>query len=239
MSTDTAKAALRIRSIALILLILMPIAALGTRFGLWPYTVGLLLFAVSMLGSLIIQIINAVWLLRKPAAGTKSALRWASLFALPPLLIVAALMRDSGGRAGIHNISTDLDNPPAFVAAVTERGEDSNPLEYTPEVAAIQRQFFPQVVPIVSDKSPQQAFIHAVTTAETLGWIIYAQDMEQGRIEALQRTFWFGFKDDIVIRIQGTENGSIIDLRSVSRVGQGDMGANAARIVKFSELFNQ
>ena len=239
MSTDTAKAALRLRAIALILLVLMPVSALGSRFGLWPYTIGLLLFATSMLGSLLIQIINAIWLLRKPTAGTKSALRWASLLALPPLLVVAALMRNSGSSAGIHNISTDTDNPPEFVAAVAERGADSNPLEYTPEIADIQRQFFPDVQTIVTDKSPQQAFAQAITTAQTLGWTVYAQDIEQGRIEAVETTFWFGFKDDIVIRIQAADNGSRVDLRSVSRVGRGDMGANAARIGKFSELFTQ
>ncbi len=242
MTTETtngpSKGALRIRNISIVLLILLPLSALGSRFGLWPFTVGLLLLTISMLGSLIIQIINAIWLFRKPAAGTKTALRYASLFALPPLVLVATFMRgDDSARAGIHNITTDVENPPQFVAAVEQRGEESNPLIYTPEIATIQKEFFPEVDSLQSELPPAEAFAKAVTTAEAMGWSIYSQDEAAGRIEAVETTFWFGFKDDIVIRIQAAESGSVIDLRSVSRVGKGDLGANAKRIMGFQALF--
>jgi uncharacterized protein (DUF1499 family) len=233
------KVAATIRQIAIALLLLMPIAALGSRFELWPHTTGLLLFAVSMLGSLLIQIINAIWLLRRPAVTTKSCLRWASLFALPPLLIVATLMRNEGGKAGIHNISTDLIDPPEFVAAIQQRGSNSNPLSYTAETARTQQKFFPEVGPIISDLPPNKAFKRALATAEELSWEIYAQAPDKGHIEALHTTLWFGFKDDIVIRIRANNHGSQIDLRSVSRVGAGDFGTNAKRIVKFTEQFQQ
>ncbi len=237
-NNDCSKTALRIRATALILLLLMPISALGTRFGLWPYTLGLLIFAITMLGSLLIQIINAIWLRRKPALGTRSALRWASLFALPPLIIVASIMRNSGSAANIHNISTDTVNPPQFDAAIIARGSDSNPLAYSPEIAAIQQQHFPAITPIHSGQSAQQAFSRALIVAETMGWKIINAKPQAGLIEAVDSSFWFGFKDDIVIRIQATDRGSRIDLRSVSRVGRSDMGTNAQRIVKFSMLFN-
>jgi uncharacterized protein (DUF1499 family) len=148
-------------------------------------------------------------------------------------------MRNSGSSANIHNISTDLETPPQFIAAIKERGSNSNPLDYSGDIASIQRQFFPDVAPINSDKSQQQAFEHAISTAKNLGWRVYASDAAQGRIEAVDTTLWFGFKDDIVIRIQGLENGSRVDLRSVSRVGRSDLGANAKRILKFTEAFNQ
>ncbi|WP_101760602.1 DUF1499 domain-containing protein [Oceanicoccus sp. KOV_DT_Chl] len=239
MTADTSKAATRIRSLALILLVLMPLSALGTRFGLWPFTIGLLLLSVSLLGSLIIQIINAIWLLRKPSAGTKSALRLASLFALPPLVLMATMMKGGeGSRAGIHDISTDLDNPPVFVAAVAERGSESNPLEFKAEVAAIQRTAFPDIDTLTTKQAPKQAFTKALAAAAALGWEVYAQDQQQGHIEAVDTTFWFGFKDDVVIRIQPAVDGSNIDLRSVSRVGRGDMGANANRIRAFNSQFN-
>lgn len=243
MSTDTSNGALRIRNIALILLIILPVAALGTRFGLWSYTVGLGLFALSLLGSLLIQIINAIWLLRKPASGTKSALRWASLFALPPLVLVALLLRNPGGSAGIHNISTDMQNPPQFDAAIEQRGDNSNPLAYSAEVAEIQRIHFPEIKTLFVDIPPADSYQKAVAVAEQLEWNIYAKGYDdeagKGRIEAVQTTLWFGFKDDIVIRILETESGSQIDLRSVSRVGRGDMGANARRIAAFFDLYSQ
>ena len=53
----------------------------------------------------------------------------------------------------------------------------------------------------------------------------------------LMDSFWFGFVDDIVIRVRATESGSEVDLRSVSRVGRSDLGANAARIEAFAEKF--
>ncbi len=237
-NTSASKGALRIRNLSIVLLVLLPLSALGSRFGLWPFTIGLLLLTISMLGCLIIQIINAIWLLRKPSAGTKTALRYASLFALPPLVLIATFMRgDDGARAGIHNITTDFENPPQFVAAVEQRGEDSNPLAYTAEIAAIQQEHFPEVASLQSPLSSAEAFAKAVATAQAMGWTIYEQNEEEGRIEAVETTFWFGFKDDVVIRIQATDSGSVIDLRSVSRVGKGDLGANAKRIIGFQALF--
>ncbi|ARN72960.1 DUF1499 domain-containing protein [Oceanicoccus sagamiensis] len=237
-TAPASKGAQRIRTIAIVLLVLLPVSALGSRLGIWPYSIGLLLLSVSLLGSLIIQIINAIWLFRKPAAGTKSALRYASLIALPPLVLVANFMQGMGeDRPLIHNISTDLENPPQFVEAIQQRGNDSNPLEYSAEVATLQQQSFPEINSLQSDLSPEQAFAKALTTAEAMGWSVYDQNKLQGRIEAVDTTFWFGFKDDVVIRIKASDQGSIIDMRSVSRVGKGDMGANAKRIMAFQAMF--
>ncbi|MEH6556149.1 MAG: DUF1499 domain-containing protein [Oceanicoccus sp.] len=234
------KGALRIRNIALIVLILLPVSALGTRFGLWPFTIGIQLLLGAVVVGLLIQVINAIWLLRKPATATKSALRWASLFALPALILVAAFMQAQGdAKAGIHNISTDTDNPPQFIAAIEQRGANSNPLEYTKEVATVQQKFFPDVNTIATNQTPQQAFENSLATAQSLGWEVYAQDPDQGHVEAVDTSFWFGYKDDIVIRITANDSGSAVDLRSVSRVGVSDLGANAKRIGKFSEAFRK
>ena len=97
--------------------------------------------------------------MRKPSAGTKSLLRQAGIYAFPAVLISGAAMQSmmSGGGgqsvettdgrpAMIHNISTDIDNPPQFEAAVEQRGDNSNPLEYTAEIANIQKQKYPGFV---------------------------------------------------------------------------------------------
>jgi uncharacterized protein (DUF1499 family) len=61
-------------------------------------------------------------------------------------------------------------------------------------------------------------------------------DREAMRVEAVATTFWFGFRDDVVVRIRpGAAGGSRVDVRSVSRVGQSDLGANAARIGRILE----
>ena len=72
-----------------------------------------------------------------------------------------------------------------------------------------------------------------------MGWNIVAKDPSQGRIEATDTTFWFGFTDDVVIRITPMGSGARLELRSVSRVGVSDVGTNAARIRSFVKQFNQ
>ncbi len=237
-SEDTAKSSIFIRNASVIILLLMPIAALGTRFGIWPFTIGLLMFAVSMLGSVLIQITNAIWLFRKPASGTTSALRWASLFAFPPLIIVAVTLTNmSKGYPPIHNISTDRENPPQFTEAATQRGSDSNPLEYSSELASVQHSAYPDLSTVLSNDSVVETYEKALALCLENGWDVYGKSPEKGLIEAVDTTFWFGFKDDIVIRIQATETGSKMDLRSVSRVGVSDVGVNANRIRQFVASF--
>lgn len=239
-SENTSKSALAIRNMSVLFTVLMPLAALGTRFELWIFTTGLLLFAVSMAGSMIIQVINAIWLLRKPALGTKSALRWASFIALPPLVVVAIILGGiTEGNPPIHNISTDMVDPPQFIAAVAQRGDNSNPLEYSEELAQTQAKAYPDLASIVTTKSPADAFAHALAICAEKGWSVYSQDADAGIIEAVDTTFWFGFKDDIVIRIKARESGSILDMRSVSRVGVSDLGLNASRIRGFITSFKQ
>ncbi len=80
------------------------------------------------------------------------------------------------------------------------------------------------------DLPPTDAFARALRTAEQLGWTIVATDPESGRIEASQRSRWFGFTDDVVIRVAPAESGSRVDIRSVSRMGRGDFGVNATRV---------
>ena len=76
--------------------------------------------------------------------------------------------------------------------------------------------------------------------ASQLGWKIKSENLEAGIIEATETTFWYGFKDDVVIRIQPSEGGgSVVDVRSISRVGGSDIGANADRIRKFLGLMRK
>ncbi len=72
--------------------------------------------------------------------------------------------------------------------------------------------------------------------AYQMGWEIIAVHEPVGKIEATAQTFWFGFKDDIIVRIQPDSTGSLVDVRSVSRVGVSDLGANARRIRKYLTL---
>lgn len=233
--TAASSLAKRIPPIALALLVILPLSALGTRFGLWPYTVGILLIAISMAGSLLIQIVNALWLMRKPPLATKRCLRRASLYALPPLAIVATVLQNSTSGIVLHDVTTDTQNPPQFSALLEQRGTDSNPTIYSAEKANKQQELYPQLGSLKNSFSQQENFDQALKIATAMGWEIAASDAQSGIIEAVDTTFWFGFKDDIVIRCKALK----IDLRSVSRVGESDLGANAKRIQSFLDNFKK
>ena len=131
----------------------------------------------------------------------------------------------------IHDITTDTENPPRLVSVLPLRKNAENSAEYGgPEIAAQQRTAYPDIVPLMLPMRPAQAFERALTTARHRGWIIVDAKPAEGRIEATATTFWFGFKDDVVIRIVPVPGGSRLDMRSVSRVGVSDVGTNAARI---------
>lgn len=238
-SNTPSKTALWLKKITLSLFILLPLGALGTKFGIWPFTVGLFLFALSVLGSVVILVINLIWNFRKPGSAHRKIILVTSIIALAPLVVALLAMRNSAGGPIIHDISTDLNSPPEFIAGKIHRGTNSNSLQRTEDDFRIQQEVYSDIKAIISPLSPDQSFKKAVRVSRQLGWEIYAEVPHEGRIEAVDTTFWFGFKDDIVIRIEAENEGSRIDLRSVSRVGRGDLGANAKRISSFIEAFEQ
>ena len=238
-SNTPSKTARWLKKITIALFLLLPLGALGTKFGLWPFTVGLLLFALSVLGSVIILVINLIWNFRKPGPANRKIILITSIIALAPLVVALLAMRNSAGGPIIHDISTDLISPPEFIAGKIERGEDSNAKQRTSDDLRIQQEVYSDIKPITSALTTDQAFKKAVRIRRQLGWDIYAEAPNEGRIEAVDTTFWFGFKDDIVIRVQPANDVSRIDLRSVSRVGRGDLGANAKRVSSFVEAFEE
>jgi uncharacterized protein (DUF1499 family) len=131
----------------------------------------------------------------------------------------------------IHDVSTDTSNPPQFVAVLPLRAaKAANTTDYDAKTAQLQKETYPDIGPLHLDAPPAQAFERALAAARGMGWEIVASDPAQGRIEATATTFWFGFKDDIVVRIAAESAGSRLDVRSLSRIGKSDVGANARRI---------
>lgn len=151
------------------------------------------------------------------------------VFALPAFRQV-----DGAAVPPIHDVTTDTDNPPRFVAILPLRKDAFNSAEYGgPEIAALQRKGYPDLTPANLPMSPRAAFNLALDTARASGWEIVAAVPAENRIEATATTLLLRFKDDVVIRITPAENGSRVDVRSVSRVGYSDLGANANRIREF------
>jgi uncharacterized protein (DUF1499 family) len=129
----------------------------------------------------------------------------------------------------IHDITTDTLNPPAFKALVEAREAAPNAVDYPGEATARQqREAYPDIGPLLV-RAPVSAVREAAhARVRAAGWEVAA--VHPDRIEATATTRWFGFRDDVVIRLRETDEGVRVDMRSASRVGRSDVGANAARI---------
>jgi hypothetical protein len=150
-------------------------------------------------------------------------------FAVPFQRIFAAR-----GLPAIHDISTDVQNPPAFQAVLPLREGAPNDVTFRPDTANEQLRAYPDIRPLVLMEPADAVFARALDTARDMDWDIVAADRAAGRLEATATTRWFGFRDDVVVRLTPESSGGTrVDVRSVSRVGRGDLGTNADRIREF------
>ncbi|HET6655924.1 MAG TPA: DUF1499 domain-containing protein, partial [Gammaproteobacteria bacterium] len=137
----------------------------------------------------------------------------------------------AGSVPPIHDITTDTANPPTFDAVLTKRQHARNSATYGgPAIAAQQYEAYPDIQPLRLSAPPDAVFKAAVAVVKQNGWILQAANPATRKIEATATTFWFGFKDDVVIRIRPLGGGSIVDIRSASRIGKSDIGTNAQRV---------
>lgn len=219
--------------IAITLLIALPVSVLMVRSGAWQQ--GLMVYALSCLGAALLLSLAILGLLLPRFAPWRKAIAGRALFALPGTVLLLVLLGSRGDIPPIHDISTDLQDPPVFTVAPQQRGDHSNSLDIDPETTVQQRQGYPDLQTTLSSLDIDEAFDRAVAVATAMGWAIYHQDRNAGVIEAVETTTVMGFKDDIVIRLRTNADGTLIDLRSVSRVGISDLGANAARIRAFQQ----
>ena len=194
----------------------------------WAATVALAGALVALVAGLVLRVARAP---RSAFSLAVVALAVNLLVAGPPL----HLYREAQRLPAIHDISTDTDRPPQFVAVLPLRKGARNPVDYLPATAAAQKKGYPDILPLLIDASPTFAFERAERAARAMGWDIVAVSPQDGRIEATDTTPLFGFKDDIVIRITPQAQGSIVDMRSLSRVGGSDIGTNARRIRAFMQ----
>ena len=205
-----------------------------TSFHLYFYgaQIALVLAALGLL-----QLLYGLY---KKHASHKSSGALTVLLGLSPLLLAVFSVGISGFKAPvIHDISTDLDNPPIFSITNSLRTAEENSLEYAgEEIAREQRSAFPDIQTFLSDIAPAEARQLALETIEALNWVLIVDDESTGSIEAYDESRVFGFIDDVVIRIIPNNGGSQIDIRSVSRVGLGALGANARRIRLFLSTFD-
>lgn len=228
--------------IALTALVVLPLTVLSHRFGWLDFHASIALCALSMLTSIALFIGSIIGLFRRSDAPARAIhKRTLAVSSIGPALFIAFVISASSKTDVpiLHDVTTDTIDVPQFDKAVTARGRDSNSLAVVPEVLELQLASYPDVKTLQTSMDKDTAFQHAMTTAKALGWVIYNQDGNRGIIEAYDKTPLWGFIDDVVIRIRVNDQGSgcLVDLRSVSRVGTGDLGANAERIRRFTRHF--
>ncbi len=221
-------------TLVIIAAILLAAAGVGTRLGLWPFRTGFDLLRYGTYCSSAAFFVAVAATLYSFKNGRHLGLLLALLATVSAAALTAVPLNwkyTAQRLPRIHDISTDITNPPAFVALLPLRKDSPNPAGYGgPEVAALQRQGYPDIKTVVLELPQAGAYDRAIAAAVAMGWQIVAAVPLEGRIEATDTTFWFGFKDDIVIRIAPAGNRSLADIRSVSRVGVSDVGTNARRI---------
>ena len=210
------------------------LAGFGTRAGWWHFRTGFQALTWAAYGGLGAAILGCAALLLAWWTRQRRATMFTVVGILIGLVVVGIpwqMKRTAQRVPAIHDISTDTDDPPRFDVVLPLRKDAPNAADYGgPAIAAQQHAAYPDVRPLLLRMPSSQAFTQALHAAEAMGWEIVAADPIEGRLEATDTTFWFGFKDDIVVRIQGQPDGSRVDVRSVSRVGKSDVGTNAQRI---------
>jgi uncharacterized protein (DUF1499 family) len=237
-------------------LVLLAIAGPGFRFRLLPLSVAVKgVFPVGVAAAFAALVLGAAGLLAGSAGQRwpRTARNWlATGFGAAVLLACAYGWLQLRAAPMLHDVSTDTTHPPVFVEAVALRSADraDNSADYVRDYTvgetavnapALQQQAYPDLRPVMLGMKPPQAFAAAESAARALGWRIIAAVPAEGRIEATVTSLYFGFRDDIAIRVRSELNGrgSVVDVRSAARVGANDGGSNARHIRAFAARLKQ
>ncbi len=229
-------------------------SAAGIWLGAWDFRTGFTLLqltdksaawiaAACFAAAVVVTFVASV--LRTGNAAKVGALALAGSIAAGVAYYIPESHRPPDGTPGIHDVSTDTVNPPQYVAVLALRAKAPNTTVYggspkmTPQkLAQLTTTAFPDLKTRHYDAPPAQVFERALAAVHELGWDLVAAVPEDGRIEATDTTFWFRFKDDVVIRIRPDGAGTMLDARSLSRVGGGDAGTNARRLRRLLSLLD-
>lgn len=153
---------------------------------------------------------------------------------------VISVFQQSVKAPPIHDITTNTEQPPVFEFLIDNRSDAKNTLVYGGEnIAKQQRQAYPDIQPILSELSVEEAYLQALNVAYIMQWTVVHQNPSLLSFESTANTPFFNFTDDVIVNITAYKNGSRIDIRSVSRIGRGDRGVNAKRIIEFTKLFEK
>ena len=218
---------------------------IGYKSGVLPLQPALLSLIVSLgiaVAALLLSLILFVMVKEQGFTQNRKCITTAVLLSLVPVILVATQLKVAVSVPEIHDITTDTVNPPVFEEIAILRKEAPNDLVYeyqgsAEKLAELQHAAYPDLRSLTSSLPINKVVDHSIRILQEQGLEVINVDHTKGLVEATATSFWYGFKDDVVVRVQAAEQGSRIDLRSTSRVGRSDVGVNAARIRTFSKKF--
>lgn len=215
--------------LALAGLVLLVVSGPGVRFDLISYRTGLTIFRYYAYYVGIAAMVVAILVVALPAARKHGVVLPIVAFLIGAVAFWLPFQFQQTARSvpPINDITTDTANPPKYMTTARAYPGDA--------FAKQQRAAYPDIAPVVLPVPPREAFERAVKAAESMGWEVVGRDAATGILEAVDTTKWFGFKDDIAVRVSPEGAGSRIDVRSKSRVGRSDIGTNARRIRAYVE----
>lgn len=233
----------------LVFFAVMLVGMFGQKFQLLPFKLAFGGFALGLLLAAVLGVVSLIaFALSFGIISSEARMHSLVSFGLGfiPLIMVLVIVGAGLKVPKIHDISTDLDDNLEFENAMLLRLPSENSLSLPSERAKeLHRSHYKNMQSLMVSEAPSEAYAKALRIASELGWIVRFQNDESTTFEATESTTLFGFVDDIVVRVEAAEDsaepgrkeGSKIDMRSVSRVGQSDLGANAKRIGLFQEAF--
>ncbi len=213
------------------------LAGLGSRWGWWYFMTGFRILQGAAIAGIVAAVVSLIGGIAVRHEHHRSIVLVAAVGIVIGLVtagVPGSWLRLAERMPNINDITTDMTNPPRFVKIMPLRQNAPTPAVYGgSRIADQQRAGYPDIRPLVLPIAPSVAFDVALKTAKASGWRIVDANAKEGRIEAVATTFWFGFKDDVIVRVTPAPGGSRVDMRSVSREGTGDIGTNAGRIRSF------
>jgi hypothetical protein len=224
------------------------VASLGTRFAFWTVHFGHdVLYPWCLIAGVVSLLLGISWMIGAMVANDSGGARYGFVAVIGSGLVLIGPFYDYISNIGmppIHDITTDTAHPPEFVSLVTRRQGSTNPTTYDGPnkiafdgkqvtVSALQHKYYAKIKSVALLMSPEKLFQRAVTASYGMGWNVIAIVPDEGRIEATDTTWLFGYTDDIVIRVKPAGMGAKLDIRSKARIGNDDQGRNAERVQAF------
>jgi uncharacterized protein (DUF1499 family) len=210
----------------------------GIQLGVIPPLGGFLFFQLGLLAGLLSFGFGIAAFIATRGGDDERGRSAAWLGLASGMVMITAVVAGSGpglGSPPINDITTNLDDPPSFASSEEVSDYADRDMSYPREFVPTVREHYPDLESITLRTNPRAAYDRSLAAAEALGWTIVYKNPTALTFDAQDTSMLFKFVDDVSVRVRGRGTGSLIDVRSKSRDGRGDLGVNAKRIRSFRD----